>query len=83
VILLGAGGHAKVLVEVLRLNHCDIVGLFTPDFEMGSKYLGLEVLGDDDDELENYDPAEVDLVNGNGSLPYQRLRWDVSNKVRE
>ena len=71
-----------VLAEVLRLNHCDIIRLVTPDLEMGSKYLGLDVLGDDD-ELENYDPAEVDLVNGISSLPYQRLRWDVSNKVRE
>jgi len=81
VILLGAGGHAKVLLEALRLEGCSILGLVTPDLEKGSRYLGLEVLGDDE-QLKKYSPTDIELVNGIGSLPFQNLRWSVSNQVR-
>jgi len=81
VILLGAGGHAKVLLEVLRIQGCNVLGLATPDLEKGSRFFGLEVLGDDD-QLKRYNPSEIDIVNGIGSLPFQQLRWSVSNKIR-
>jgi len=81
VILLGAGGHAKVLLETLQFEGRNVLGLVTPDLEKGSKHLGLDVLGDDD-HLQQYEPAEIDLVNGIGSMSFQKLRWKVSNKVR-
>jgi len=81
VILLGAGGHAKVLLEVLRLEQCNVLGLVAPDLEKGSRHLGLEVLGDDE-QIKQYNPSEIGLVNGIGALPYQKLRWSVSNKTR-
>jgi len=81
VILLGAGGHAKVLLDSLRLEGRNVTGLLSPDLEKGSRFLGLEVFGDDE-QLKEYSPTEIDLVNGIGSLPFQDLRWSVSNKVR-
>jgi len=81
VILLGAGGHAKVLLDSLRLERRNVLGIVTPDLERGSKHLGLVVLGDDK-QLKQYNPSEIDLVNGIGSLPFQQLRWNVSDKVR-
>jgi len=81
VIVLGAGGHAKVLLDLLRLQRRTILGLVTPDLEKGCECLGYEVLGDDD-ELRKYNPSDIDLVNGIGSLPFQELRWNVSSKVR-
>ena len=81
VILLGAGGHAKVLLDVLRLDQRTVLGLVTPDLEKGSKSHGLKVLGDDE-ELKQYNPSEIDIVNGIGSLPFQQLRWRVGDKVR-
>ena len=80
-ILLGAGGHAKVILDVLQLEHRNILGLITPELEKGSKHYGLEVLGDDE-QLKQYNPTEIDLINGIGSLPFQKLRWKVSKKVR-
>jgi len=80
-ILLGAGGHAKVLLDSLRLERRNVLGIVTPDLERGSKHLGLVVLGDDK-QLKQYNPSEIDLVNGIGSLPFQQLRWNVSDKVR-
>jgi sugar O-acyltransferase (sialic acid O-acetyltransferase NeuD family) len=50
VVGLGAGGHAKAVVDILRLDgRYEIVGLLDPraDLRGGSAY-GLSVLGDDD-----------------------------------
>ena len=50
VIGLGAGGHAKVVIEILRLlDNYEIVGLLDPRQTLwGNKVLGIPVLGDDD-----------------------------------
>lgn len=46
VVILGAGGHAKVVVELLRASGQTIVGLLDAD-PTPRQVLGVEVLGDD------------------------------------
>lgn len=50
VVGLGAGGHAKVVIEILRAcGGCELVGLLDPrDDLQGTKVLGVPVLGGDD-----------------------------------
>jgi UDP-perosamine 4-acetyltransferase len=50
VIGLGAGGHAKVLIEILRAQNCfELIGLLDHDpASKGKSVLGLQVLGGDD-----------------------------------
>ncbi|MBR0666562.1 acetyltransferase [Roseomonas hellenica] len=46
-VIVGAGGHAKVVLEVFRaLGSHDVVGFIAPDM-LGAQVLGLPVLGDD------------------------------------
>ena len=48
VVGFGAGGHAKVVIEVLRsMLTYEIVGLLDTQLERGANILGVEVLGDD------------------------------------
>jgi len=49
VVGFGAGGHAKVVIEILRsMQEYKIVGLLeTQDALWGTSVLGVEVLGDD------------------------------------
>ena len=49
VVGIGAGGHAKVLIEILRACDCfELVGLLDSDPELKDKcVMGLPVLGDD------------------------------------
>ena len=49
VVGFGAGGHAKVVIEILRsMRQYDIVGLLDTRRELwGTKIVGVEVLGDD------------------------------------
>lgn len=68
VILLGSGGHARVLLSMLRRLQIDILGFVDPHRPVGSDYLGVKVLGDDSAVLA-YSIEQVELVNGVGSLP--------------
>jgi UDP-perosamine 4-acetyltransferase len=64
-ILIGAGGHARVLLSTLLLERRQILGFVDPH-KMGADVLGLTQLGGDEAVL-TYDPSEVLLVNGVGS----------------
>jgi UDP-perosamine 4-acetyltransferase len=63
-LLLGAGGHARVLQELLSLQGTAVEGYLAPTSE--SRLHGAEWLGDDD-ALRDIDPSGVLLVNGIGS----------------
>ncbi len=76
-LIIGAGGHAKVLAEALLLSGKAILGFVDAQSQLkGGKVLDFSVLGGDDDVL-NYSPEEVLLVNGVGSVgdnkPRQKL----------
>lgn len=81
-ILLGAGGHAKVVAEALIQSGKTVLGLVAPDKKTGSKCFGLDVLGNDD-ELLSYSPGEVVLANGIGALPGKVFRWKLAGQMRE
>lgn len=68
VVVLGGGGHARVLVGVLRRLDVEILGLADPNQQQGSLCHGCNVLGDDDAMLA-YSSEQIELVNGIGSIP--------------
>ncbi|MGZ4953841.1 MAG: acetyltransferase [Methylobacter sp.] len=79
VIVLGGGGHAKVLIDMLRRLDCQVLGMVDPNQAVGSLVHGLEVLGGDN-VVFDYSAAEVELVNGIGSLPKDKgLRASLFN----
>jgi len=82
VIIMGAGGHAKVVAEVLKLMGRSVLGVTTPDLVSGTEIIGTKVLGDDSIVFE-YEKDEVELVNGIGSLPKQKLRWKLASVMRD
>src|SRR5262245_38484014 len=48
VVGFGAGGHAKVIIEILRLRDFEIVGLLDPKEALwGTEVIGVPVLCDD------------------------------------
>jgi sugar O-acyltransferase (sialic acid O-acetyltransferase NeuD family) len=74
VIILGAGGHAKVLIDTLLLTAVEIAGIVDPDREKhGTSILGIPVIGNDDVVLKK-GPGAVMLVNGVGSVKQPALR---------
>lgn len=82
VILLGSGGHAKVLLETLRLCDVPVIGVCCPELveKQLSSWEALPVLGADD-ALDNVSPADTCLVNGVGMLPGSSVRRELHNKM--
>lgn len=79
VILLGAGGHAKVLLEILRIQSIKIIGVTDP---IASSFTSeVDVLGSDEVICE-YDPDNVFLVNGVGSVGDNSLRKKLFQKFK-
>ncbi len=83
VILLGSGGHARVLLGMLRRLDVELLGIVDPHRPIGSEYLGVGILGNDEAVLD-YASAQVDLVNGIGSLPGDAgIRKQLFNRFSE
>lgn len=80
VIILGAGGHAKVLIEMMQLQSMDIIGIIDKDETFkGEQVLGVPVLGDET-VLDQYNSHRIDLVNGIGSTQSLLLRRSIYEK---
>jgi len=72
-ILVGSGGHARVLLSTLLLQGARVLGFVDPD-KTQAELLGVPYLGDDD--AISYDPDQVMLINGLGSVA------SIANRLR-
>ena len=82
VIIIGAGGHAKVIADMARLSGMEILGFVAPNIEAEVNFCGSKVLGNDS-IIGSYSPDQINLINGIGALPGKDLRQEVSNRMRE
>jgi UDP-perosamine 4-acetyltransferase len=75
VILVGAGGHAKVVLSVLHLLGHKVIGVVDPQLvaQKQVQWRHIPVLGEDEVVFE-FPRDEVLLANGIGSLPGNDLR---------
>lgn len=80
-VILGAGGHSKVLLDIAVLSNYKILGFSVPD-KTETETMGYPTLGNDEDIL-NYDPDEVLLVNGLGSVASLERRFDVFERFHK
>jgi sugar O-acyltransferase (sialic acid O-acetyltransferase NeuD family) len=82
VIIVGAGGHARVCIDALRAAGRDVKGMLTPEEPLRGKVIhGIPVLGDDD-RIDLYRPSEVEVVNGIGSVGDPSRRVQVYMKMK-
>lgn len=79
-IILGGGGHAKVLLSALRASHRPVLG-FTDLDASKTTLLGLARLGTDD-AVASHPPDRVELVNGLGSVKTTELRRRIFDRFR-
>ncbi len=80
-IMLGSGGHAKVLLEALKQQGLAVAGILTATQEQhGTLLAGIPVLGNDD-VLADYPPERTRLVNGVGSVGLPQLRERIFTEL--
>jgi sugar O-acyltransferase (sialic acid O-acetyltransferase NeuD family) len=72
-ILIGGGGHAKVVLDCLNANHENIVGIFDPRME---GLLGIPSLGDYREDIEP--DAEVIIAIGDNTIR-KRIAMDTKH----
>ncbi|AZQ11112.1 acetyltransferase [Shewanella khirikhana] len=77
IVLIGGGGHASVLADILIGQGREILAIICPD-DISSKvvFAGIPHFTEDVD-VERFNKTEVFLVNGIGSLPGSNLRFKV------
>lgn len=82
-ILLGAGGHAKVSLALALACGRRVVGVCAPELAAAGfpTWRDLPVLGDDA-ALERLDPDTTGLLNGIGQLVGSQSRQDVFQRLR-
>ena len=73
IVIIGGGGHASVLVDILLAQGRQILAVVSPDdISMRRVFSGLQQLKQDGDVLQ-FSSDEVLLVNGIGMLPKSSL----------
>ena len=83
VIVLGAGGHAKVVIDALQAAGADILGAVDADpATHATSILGVSVLGTDEVVLD-HTPNAVALINGVGSTVPSSQRKDLYRQFRD
>lgn len=80
IIIIGNGGHAKVLTECLLLQNRKIIG-FLDKVDSINQY-GIPYLGDDS-KINTYNPKHIQLVNGIGSTSNLKLRKEIFLKFKQ
>lgn len=83
-VLLGAGGHAKVLLSLIQAAGFEVLGVCDPvlSVQAVSSWRGIKVLGGDE-ALEGLEPSSVGLVNGIGQLVEGTSRQRVFDGLKE
>jgi len=82
VLIVGGGGHAKVLVEALRLRSMTILGIIdVASDKIGAEVSGIRVIGDDS-AISGYKAEDILLVNGIGSAHLPKTRTALFEKFK-
>ncbi|WP_259549300.1 acetyltransferase [Heyndrickxia sp. FSL K6-6286] len=74
VIIIGNGGHAKVITDILLFQNRDIIGFTAPQKE--SNAYQIAYLGKDEAILQ-FKPDEIELINGIGSVKDTENRKNI------
>ena len=83
IIIIGAGGHAKVLLDTLLLQGVSVLGISDTDPpKIGSSLFGIKVFGGDE-IFKDFPPASVHCVNGLGSINSMDLRKKLFESYKD
>ncbi len=83
IIILGGGGHARVLIDLVRLSGTyKIAGILDPQFDPGTMISGIPVLGNDDMLPELVTSGIINACIGTGSVKDTLIRKSLYDKSK-
>lgn len=78
IVMIGGGGHASVLAEILLTQGRDILAVISPeDVSQRSVLKGIAILEKDEDILK-FDKDNILLVNGIGMMPKSGFKQKIN-----
>ncbi|NLR23407.1 pilus assembly protein [Pseudoalteromonas maricaloris] len=81
--MIGGGGHAAALAEILLKQGKKIVGVIAPEITAGHAIFNDIQHFENDGDIKRFDKLSVILVNGIGAMPKQNLREKLYNYYRQ
>lgn len=83
IVLIGGGGHCKVVLDAIRLHDkFSVYGIIDPGLEKGDKVMGVGVLGADECLLTAYRAGVRNAFVTVGSIGDPRLRLKLCQKAQ-
>ena len=82
VVVIGAGGHAAVVLDILRQLECEILAIIAKDKPAEKAVFANIPWFDSDSVIETFNKDDVLLVNGIGSLPGNALRTKIHQQYK-
>jgi sugar O-acyltransferase (sialic acid O-acetyltransferase NeuD family) len=80
-IIVGGGGHARVLADIAQSCNIEILGFLDPELPKGSHISGYEILGDDS-YLETIPHEQTQLLMGLGTSVGLSRRLSVAQTLQ-
>lgn len=77
VIIIGAGGHGKVIADIIQRSGDRIIGFLDDNMKAGDSFIGVPILGDTE-KYEEYNNAEFVIAVGNAAI-----REKISEKLSD
>ncbi|NVK42154.1 MAG: acetyltransferase [Oceanospirillaceae bacterium] len=75
VVLIGLGGHAKVILAMAKEKKISIDAIATRDFNPEKEFCGIPLISDE--ELTKYPIENTSLINGIGAIPNQSNHKEI------
>ena len=82
IIIIGAGGHAKVVYDSLIECQRRVLGFISPNQEKDTSFCDLKIIGNDN-AVSQYNPLDVDLANGIGFMHNNQNRFNIAKRMRD
>lgn len=82
-LILGGGGHAAALAEILIKQKKTIIGVAAPDISAGQAIFDSVPQYLNDDDVLKFSLDQVLLVNGIGAMPRQTLRQKIHKRFTD
>lgn len=80
-VVLGAGGHSKIILDILKLNQKEICGLTDAEFQEGDFCMGYPVLGTDAVLTVLYQQGIENAAMGIGHIGNPQIRNRIYEEV--
>ena len=82
IVIIGTGGHSKVVLDILQKRGLEILGFISPEYKKGSLFCGYKILGDDE-IIDSFISSDIGLANGIGFIAKNKKRKIVAKKFRD